>query len=128
MTNEPGELLVELEGLPGADAGEMTRLLSSLRTELRAFDIQSIRQPVAASPDHSKSGGLQSPDQLVVGLATSPGILASVVGWIRAWLARTRARSVRLSIDGDTIEVTGLSSAEQQRLIDLWVSRHETGG
>jgi hypothetical protein len=64
----------------------------------------------------------------VVGLATSPGILASVVGWIRAWLARTRARSVRLSIDGDTIEVTGLSSAEQQRLIDLWVSRHETGG
>lgn len=128
MTSESGEMLVEIEGLPGADAGDMTRLLGSLRAELRDLDIQSIRQAAATAPDGSKSGGLPSADQLVVGVATSPDVLTSVIGWIRAWLGRNRARSAKLSIDGDIIEVTGVSSAEQQRLIDLWVSRHGAGG
>ncbi len=128
MTGESGEMLVEVEGLPGADAGDMTRLLGSLRAELRDLDIQSVRQPEAPAPADAKSGGLPSPDQLVVGVATSPDVLASVIGWIRAWLGRNRVRSAKLSIDGDTLEVTGVSSAEQQRLIDLWVSRHGTGG
>jgi hypothetical protein len=128
MTSESSEMLIKLDGLPGADDEEMTRLVGSLRTELRALDIRSVRQPVAAAPDKSKSGGVPSPDQLVVGLATSPDVLASVIGWIGAWLGRNRARSAKLSIGGDTLEVTGLSTAEQQRLIDLWVSRHGTGG
>lgn len=128
MTSESGEMLVEIEGLPGADDEHMTRLLGSLRAELRDLDIQSIRQSSAAAPADSKSGGLPSPDQLVVGVATSPDVLTSVIGWIRAWLSRTGARSAKLSIDGDTLEVTGLSTADQQRLIDLWVSHHGTGG
>jgi hypothetical protein len=31
---------------------------------------------------------------------------------------------VTLEIDGDKLEVTGLSSEEQQRLINAWLSRH----
>jgi hypothetical protein len=34
---------------------------------------------------------------------------------------------VKITLDGDALEVSGVSSAEQDRLIDLWVSRHGTG-
>ena len=61
------------------------------------------------------------------GLVAGPQVLASVIDAVRSWLGRNRARSVRLSLGGDALEVSGVSSAEQDRLIDLWVSRHGTG-
>ena len=64
---------------------------------------------------------------MVVGLVASPPVLASLIDVVRSWLGRNRARSVSLTLDGDALEVSGVNSAEQDRLIDLWVSRHGTG-
>ena len=60
-------------------------------------------------------------------LVTSPEVLASIIAGVRSWLGRNTARSVKLAIGGDALEVSGVSSAEQDRLIDLWVSRHAAG-
>ena len=60
-------------------------------------------------------------------MAASPPVLSSVIDAVRSWLGRNRARGVKLTLDGDTLEVSGVSSAEQDRLIDLWVARHATG-
>lgn len=60
----------------------------------------------------------------MVRLATSPELLASIIAGVRSWLGRNRVRSVKLTLDGDALEVSGVSSAEQDRLIDLWVARH----
>jgi hypothetical protein len=66
--------------------------------------------------------------ELLVGLLASPEVLASIIDAVRSWLGRNHASSVKLTLDGDVLEVNGVSSAEQDRLIDLWVSRHGTGG
>ena len=78
------------------------------------------------APEDAKGAGLLAAGQLIVGLVASPEVLASIIDTVRSWLGRNRARSVKLTLDGDTLEVTGASSAEQQRLIDLWVTRHAT--
>lgn len=43
---------------------------------------------------------------------------------ILTWLTRRERRGVTLETDGDRLEVTGTSSEEQQRLINVWISRH----
>jgi hypothetical protein len=63
---------------------------------------------------------------LVVTVAQS-GLLAPVVAAIQGWLGRSQQRSVKLELDGDVLELTGVSSRDQQRLVDEWLRRHSNG-
>jgi hypothetical protein len=51
------------------------------------------------------------------------------VSAIRKWLARGEGtrRTVRLEIDGDALELSEASAADQERLVSLFVSRHVPG-
>jgi hypothetical protein len=64
----------------------------------------------------------------MAGLAASLEVLASIIDGIRPRLGRGQARSVKLTLGGEALEVSRVSSAEQDRLIDLWVTRHGIGG
>jgi hypothetical protein len=57
----------------------------------------------------------------------SPELLAAVISAAGGWLAGRHRRSVRLEVDGDVLELTGASSAQQQRLVDAWLRRREGG-
>ncbi|HEV2251912.1 MAG TPA: hypothetical protein VGS06_01835 [Streptosporangiaceae bacterium] len=128
MAGAAGELSVELQAEPDVDAEELAQLLGRLRTELLDLDVDAVQQPECGeAPKESKGAGLLAAGQLVVQLVTSPAVLASIIAGVRSWLGRNRARSVKLTIGGDALEVSGVSSAEQDRLIDLWVARHATG-
>jgi len=125
MTMESGELSVELQAAPDTDVEELTELTSRLRAELLDLDVDAVRQPERGeAPQDSKGVGLLAAGELVVRLVTSPEVLVSIVAGIRSWLGRNRVRSVKLTLGGDALEVSGVSSAEQDRLIDLWVARH----
>ncbi len=129
MAASPAELSVELQAGPDTDAEELARLAGWLRAELLDLDVDAVRQPVRGdAPGDAKGAGLLAAGELVVGLVASPPVLTSVIDAVRSWLGRNRARGVKLTLDGDALEVSGVSSAEQNRLIDLWVSRHGTGG
>jgi hypothetical protein len=124
----PGELAVELLAAPDADAEERAQLAVRLRAELLDLDVDAVDQPRRGeAPGDAKGAGLLAAGELVVGLVATPVVLASIIDAVRSWLGRNRARSVKLTLDGDALEVSGVSSAEQDRLIDLWVSRHGTG-
>jgi hypothetical protein len=128
MTAGAGELSVELRAGPDADAEELARLAGRLRTELLDLDVDDVQQPARAeAPEESKGAGWLASGELVVQLVASAQGLMSVIAGVRSWLGRNSARSVKLTIGGDALEVSGVSSAEQDRLIDLWVSRHATG-
>lgn len=121
------ELSVELQAAPGADAEELAQLAGRLRAELLDLDVDAVRQPERGeAPEESKGAGWLAAGELAVRLVTSPEVLAAVIAGIRSWLGRNSARSVKLTLGGDALEVSGVSSAEQERLIDLWVSRHAT--
>jgi hypothetical protein len=61
---------------------------------------------------------------LVVSLAKSTELLKAVVGVIQSVVAARPGRSVELVVGGDTLKLTGVSSDETRRLIDLFVERH----
>ena len=127
MADGLAELSVELQAGPDTDAEELAQLAGRLRAELLDLDVDAVRRPMRGeAPPDAKGAGLLAAGELVVGLVASPEVLASIIDGIRSWLGRNRARSVKLTLDGDALEVSGVSSAEQGRLIDLWVSRHAT--
>jgi hypothetical protein len=128
MVASLGELSVKLGAGPDADAEELAQLVGRLRAELLDLDVDDVQQPVHGdAPEQSKGGGWLAAGELVVQLVTSAETLLSIIAGVRSWLRRNSARSVKLTMGGDALEVSGVSSAEQDRLIDLWVTRHATG-
>ena len=77
-------------------------------------------------PPGARVVGVAAVGTLLVALSQSVDGLRSVVAVIRDWLRRgdgTR-RTVRLELDGDALELSQASAADQERLIELFVSRH----
>jgi hypothetical protein len=52
-----------------------------------------------------------------------------VVSAVRDWLRRADepSRTVRLELDGDVLELSQASMADQDRLVELFISRHTAG-
>jgi hypothetical protein len=118
-------LTLLVDGGVDADARELDELTQRLRQRLLETDVRSVESMQAAAPPP----GTRAVDAMVIGsllvtLARSPEVFKSVVGVIQDWVAGNRARSVDLQMGGDTLKVSGLSSEEQRRLIDLFVQRH----
>jgi hypothetical protein len=127
MAAGSAELSVELQAAPDTDAEEVAQLASRLRAELLDLDVDAVRQPTRGeAPQDAKGAGLLAAGELLVGLVASPEVLASIIDTVRSWLERNRARGVKLTLDGDALEVSGVSSADQRWLINLWISRHGT--
>ena len=127
MDNEHGEVALEVKALPDADAEELAELAHRLRAELLDLDVDSVRPMTAGdAPEGTKGVELLAVGGLVVQFLLQPEVLTSIVDSARSWLQRQSARSVKLTLDGDSLEVTGVSSDEQDRLVELWVARHAT--
>jgi len=107
-----------------ADAEEVAEMASQLRRELLDLDVAAVELVrTGPAPAGSKGVGVLAVGTLLVTLAKSSG-LAAVVGAVQSWLAGRQHRSVKVQIGGDTLEVTGVASDEQRRLIDDWIARH----
>jgi len=115
-------LRLDLDATAGPE--ELFRLTDGLRRELLEIGVGGVRRGTdGQAPDGARALDAQSAGTLLVSLVTAPEALRAVVGAVRGWLARSRARSVYLELDGDVVHVTGVSSAEQTRLIDAWIAR-----
>lgn len=129
MASQQGELAAVLDAGPDSDAEELQELTQRLRGELLQLDVDAVAfETEGEAPEGSKGLDLLAMGGLVVQFALNSGVLKSVVDTTVAWLGRQQARSVKLTLDGDTLELTGVSSDEQQRLIDVWVARHASDG
>lgn len=133
MSTSPGpnegraELKVELGLPPISDAAELDEATVRLRNELLELNVERVDRPtVGQAPEGARAADVVALGALVVTLARNTGALSSVIRSLQAWAARDRNRSVKLELDGDTIEVTGISSTEQAKLIETWVARHAT--
>jgi hypothetical protein len=127
--DSPGELAAAIDAGPDHDAEELLDLTQRLRDELLELDVDEVALArEGEAPPGAKGIELLAIGGLVVRFARNAPILRAVIDTTVAWLARQQARSVTLSLDGDTLEVSGISSDEQQRLIDLWVARHADDG
>jgi hypothetical protein len=123
------ELHVVLEPEPGADAEETELLGRSLRRELRSLDVDDVAAvPAGEAPPGSKGIDAAAATELIVTLSASGGVLAMVVGTVKDWLGRrTGGHRIKLTVDGDTLELDGASPAERAQLIETFVRRHQPG-
>lgn len=115
------ELTVRLQG-DDADLAELDRLTRQLRRELLPL-VDDVRPRSAGdAPLGARAVDATQIGSLLVTLATAPEVLRSAVGVVRDWLSRSRARSAHLEVGGHVLEVTGVSTIDQHRLIETWIA------
>jgi hypothetical protein len=124
MEERAGTLGIQVNVGPDADAEEIAEATLRLRRELLDLDVEAVELPSAGEPPPgTRAVELAALGALVVTVAQSK-MLAPVVTAIRTWLAGAQQRSIKLELDGDVLELTGVSSKEQRRLTDEWLRRH----
>jgi hypothetical protein len=109
-----------------ADEDQLEVLALLLRQELLMLDVQSVEPyQEGAAPEGSKGGLAAVAGLLSVSLTPGLQALGSVIVVIREWLRRSGSvRTVKLTIDGDVIELSGATGELQQQLVDAFVRRH----
>jgi hypothetical protein len=129
VAGEQAQLAAVVDAGADSDAEELAELTRRLRGQLLELDVDAVEPATGGeAPAGSKGVELLAIGGLVIQFAMKSEVLKSVVDATTAWLGRQQGRSVKLTLDGDTLEVTGVSSDEQRRLVDLWVARHADDG
>jgi hypothetical protein len=124
MEERPATLGIQVELGPDADDEEVAEATLQLRRELLDLDVDSVDLPTAGQPPPGTRGvELAALGALLVSVTQSQ-LLAPVLAAVRSWLGGSPQRSIKLELEGDTLELTGISSTEQRRLVDEWLQRH----
>lgn len=122
------QLRIEVGADPDSDAEELNEATLDLRRELLELDVGQVARPAGDSPPP----GARAADAGVLGallVTATPELVTAVVNTVASWIQRRLNRgvkSVKVEIDGDSIEVTGVSKEEQRRLIEAFLARHGT--
>ena len=125
MAGRSSALSLQLACAPDADAEEIAESTSRLRRELLDLDVDAVDTVRAGEPP----AGARAVDVAALGsllVTAGPQALGSILNVIRAWLSHSPQRSIRLELDGDTLELTGVSADQQRHLADEWLRRHES--
>ena len=103
---------------------EVAGLARRLRAELLDLDVESI-EPLSEETVPEGAKGLSG---LAGALAVRLGVVAlgKVVARVRDWASRND-RTVEVTIDGDTVKITGATLQQQEQLVNVWLARHAPG-
>jgi hypothetical protein len=108
-----------------ADPEELTELGTQLREQLLELDVERVDFAVGGqTPPGTRAGEAFVAGALVVTLVQSSGLLTALIDMVQLWISRIGGRSVRLEIDGDVLEVTGIGLQDQRELIQAWIDQH----
>jgi hypothetical protein len=125
MTERVARLGLCIEAGPEADAEELAALAVQLRGQLLELDIESAEPAtVGQAPPGTRAGEILIAGALTVMLAQSSGLLTAIVETVKSWASLSRERSVKLEVDGDVLEVNGITRSDQRDLIQAWIDRH----
>ena len=106
---------------PDSDVEGRDELTRNLRLELLELDVDDVSPVVAGqSPIDSKGLELVEVGALLVQVAGSMDAINTVVTVLRSWLRRgsSSRRSLKISVDGHSLELTSATDAQQQQLVD----------
>jgi hypothetical protein len=128
MTERLAQVDVHIEAQPDADREELVALAVRLREWLLPVGVESVGFVAAGpAPSGTRSAGVFVAGVLTVLFARSSELLGKLVDVVQSWLSSSGARSVRLELDGDVLEVTGITRGDQRELIQIWIDRHAGG-
>jgi hypothetical protein len=115
---------VAIEPAPDVDAVELDELRSSLRAQLLELDVHAVEQVSAGpAPEGTRALELLAGGALLVSVSKSPELLKAVFGVIQGWVSARPGRTVELNVNGNSLKMTGVTAADQERLIDAFIAR-----
>ena len=118
------QVLLQAELGPDVDETAAAMLVQNLRREILRLDVDGADfVPLAASPAGAKGAGLDW-SRLLLTLSSTGGVLTTLIASVQSWASHDEQRTVTMEIRGDKLTVTGISSADQKRLVDAWIRRH----
>jgi hypothetical protein len=124
MEEQPATLGVQVGVGSDADDEEVAEATLQLRRELLDLEVDRVELVSGGdAPPGTRGVELAALGALLVTVSQSQ-LLGPVVAAVRSWLSGGPQRSIKLELDGDAIELTGVSSKEQRRLVDEWLRRH----
>lgn len=95
-----------------------------LHQDLMETDVLSVEHVSDAAAPAGAKGLPAGLDTLLVTLAGSGSILATLIGTIANWLTERKKSSVTIKLDSDEITITNPTAEDQRKLIEAWVTRH----
>lgn len=120
---QPVAVAVELAD-ESADAAELEALTVSLRRELLALDVDRVdRVRRDDAPEGAKALDALALGALAVRLVTRPELLRTLARTLQSWLGDRTDRTVKLQLGENVLELTGVSSSQQDRLVDEWIEQ-----
>lgn len=123
MPEKKIQILLSLNADKGLDDEQMERVTRQLRFELLGLDVDDVELVKSgAAPTGAKAGDTIAWGTLLMTLAASGGVLTTIIGTLQSWLTRHNQRSISLEINGSKIDIKGISSEDQRRLINEWIS------
>lgn len=119
------QLKLNIDTGPEGDVEELEVLTRQLMEDLLALEVETVDLVASGEkPKRAKAGDPITWGTLLLTLAASGGVLTTLINALQSWLTRHDRHKLSLAIGGDKLEVTGISSEEQRRVIEAWLSRH----
>jgi hypothetical protein len=113
-----GSMRLVVSGEDDVDQEELDELTLHLRQRLLELDVDDVQVGRAngAAPEGSKPGELIAVGTLAVSLA--PAVLRPALRLVETWIRNRPVRTVKVDIDGRTLELGHASAEQQRRLVD----------
>jgi hypothetical protein len=111
-------LRLEVALEPDADAAELEHATSQLREEL----LERVDRPTEPAPSGSRGLDVAALGTLIGGAGR--GAIGPVLTAVQSGVARRLSRSVKITIGGDSLELTNASREDQRRLVESFLARH----
>jgi hypothetical protein len=110
---------------PDAEPAEVYEATSQLQGELLSLDVDAVERPAGEPPPGTRVAEVPELATLVVSLG--PSVITAIAQTLAGWVSRGGSRTVKLDLGGDSIEVAGVSSSDQRRLIESFLTTHGAG-
>jgi hypothetical protein len=114
------ELRIDIDD-QGSEAEDLATQTAKLRRTLLELDVDDVRHVTAGpAPDGTRAVDVLAVGSLLVALAKAPQLVSSMAQVLSAWVSTRNGRSVTVEIDGNRLELTGVTRDDQQRMMRLF--------
>ncbi len=122
------DIIIELAEAD-ADVELLEQLTYGLRDELLETPVDSVAVPtIGEAPEGSRALGIAAVGALIVKLTGSADTIEKVIGVVRSWFdKKPAARTLKITVGGDVLELSSATLEQQQQLIDAFVKRSADG-
>lgn len=120
------QVMVELFS-KDADADELDRMASALRRDILGIPEVAQVSPVSAGapPPGTRAVDVAAIGAFLVTVKPSVQLLGKVVGVVRAWLGRSQTGTLKITVNGSTLELTP-TQQQQEELVRAFLAKAAT--